>query len=264
MADVSSARSFLTSGSAYDGFMGRYSLPLAAAFADTAAVTSGQSALDVGCGPGALTQVLCDRLGASSVSALDPSPPFVAECEARNPGATVREGRAEAMPFADDSFDRSLAQLVLHFVAEPAQAASEFHRVLRPGGVAAACVWDFTEGMEMLRLFWDSALTLDPEAPDEARTLRFGREGEIVELFTDAGFEDVTETTLEVESAYSGFDDLWTGFLAGVGPAGSYCTSLEEAQRTALREDLFHRLGAPEGGFTLRAKARCARGVATA
>jgi SAM-dependent methyltransferase len=174
----------------------------------------------------------------------------------------VSEGRAEALPFDDGSFDCVLAQLVLHFVAQPGQAASEFHRVLRPGGVAAACVWDFAEGMEMLRLFWDSALALDPDAPDEARTLHFGREGEMVQLFTEAGFRDVTETTLVVESAYSGFEDLWVGFLAGVGPAGSYCVSLDRARQSALRDDLFRRLGAPEGGFTLRAKARCALGVA--
>src|SRR3954447_14758469 len=164
-----SARSFLATGRAYDGFMGRYSRPLAVAFADHAGLPAGRTALDVGCGPGALTGVLVDRLGAGAVSAFDPSPPFVAECAARHPGVDVREGRVEAIPFDDAGFDGALAQLVLHFVPEPAQAGRELRRVLRPGGVAAACVWDFAEGMQMLRHFWDAALVIDPHAPDEAR-----------------------------------------------------------------------------------------------
>ena len=132
------ARSFLASGQAYDRFMGRYSRPLAARFADFAGVAAGHSVLDVGCGPGALTAVLVDRLGADRVSAFDPSPPFAAECKARHPGVTVREGHAEQMPFDDAGFDIALAQLVLHFVTDPARCAQEFGRVLRPGGVAAA------------------------------------------------------------------------------------------------------------------------------
>lgn len=260
MDSVDGARSFLATGQAYDSFMGRYSRPLASEFTDTAGVIPGQSALDVGCGPGALTGVLVDRLGAGSVSAVDPSPPFVAECSARHPGITIRQGQAEAIPFGDASFDCVLAQLVLHFVTDPGQAASEFLRVLRPGGIAAACVWDFAEGMQMLRLFWDAALQIDPAAPDEAQTMRFGREGEIAQLLVSAGFRDVTETTLDVHSVYLEFEELWSGFLAGIGPAGTFCLSLTEEQRGALRAELFHRLGSPTGAFSLAAKARCAYG----
>ena len=260
MDETASSRSFLASGNAYDGFMGRYSRPLAIAFADAVGVANGHTALDVGCGPGALTGVLVDRLGASAVSAFDPSPPFVAECAARHPGVIVRAGRAEAVPSDDARFDYVLAQLVLHFVDDPQQVAHEFLRVARPGGVAAACVWDFAEGMEMLRLFWDSALQIDPKAPDEAQTLRFGQRGEIAELLTSAGFLEVVETTFDVESTYTGFDELWSGFLAGIGPAGSFCMSLTEPQRTALRDDLFLRCGSPSGAFTLSARARCAHG----
>jgi ubiquinone/menaquinone biosynthesis C-methylase UbiE len=260
MESPEGARSFLATGAAYDTFMGRYSRSLAAAFADAAGVAPGQSVVDVGCGPGALTGVLVDRVGAGRVSAFDPSPPFVAECAARYPGVTVREGRAEDFPFDDSGFDCALAQLVLHFVTDPVRCAREFRRVLRPGGVAAACVWDFAEGMEMLRLFWDAALVVDPAAPDEARTLRFGRDGEIGDWLVAAGFRHVTETTLDVSSTYASFEELWDGFLAGIGPAGSYCVSLAEKQRAALREELFHRLGSPGGSFSLAAKARCASG----
>jgi ubiquinone/menaquinone biosynthesis C-methylase UbiE len=260
MVAADGARSFLTTGQAYDRFMGRYSRSLAAAFADAAGVSAGQSVLDIGCGPGALTGELVARLGVSQVSALDPSPPFVAECATRYPGVLVREGRAEDIPFDEARFDCVLAQLVLHFVTDPPRCARELRRVLRPDGVAAACVWDFSEGMQMLRLFWDAALAIDPTAPDEARTLRFGREGEIAEWLFTAGFSDVTETTLDVSSSYSSFEELWEGFLAGIGPAGSYCVSLTEDQRIALREELFHRVGSPTGTFSLVAKARCASG----
>lgn len=265
MEPVEGARSFQVTGQAYDGFMGRYSRPLAAVFADAVGVGAGSGAggpvaLDVGCGPGALTQLLVERLGAGAVAALDPSPPFVAECAARHPGVDVRLGRAEAIPFDDASFDYALAQLVLHFVSDADAVVAELRRVLRPGGVAAACVWDFAEGMQLLRLFWDSALAVDCDAPDEARTLRFGREGEITGLLDAAGFADVTETMLEVETTYGDFDELWSGFLAGIGPAGAYCVAATDPQRAAIRDELFHRLGSPAASFTLAATARCASG----
>jgi SAM-dependent methyltransferase len=266
MDEVEGARTFLRSGQAYDGFMGRYSRPLAPLFADAAGVRAGQTALDVGCGPGALTTELVHRLGADRVTAVDPSPPFAAACTERLPGVDVRVARAEELPFADGGpdagFDAVLAQLVLHFVGEPERAAAEFRRVLRPGGTAAACSWDFAHGMEMLRRFWDSALAVDPTAPDEAQVLRFGRPGELSGLLRGAGFTDVTETTLEVSSRYRDFEDLWAGFTAGIGPAGSYLSGLDGPRQTLLREDLFRRLGSPPDGFTLAAVARCAVGHA--
>lgn len=260
MDPVDGARSFQTSAEAYDAFMGRYSRPLAVLFADAAGLTEGLRALDVGCGPGALTGVLVDRLGAGEVSACDPSPTFVSECAARHRGADVRPGRAEAIPFEDAAFDHALAQLVLHFVSDPAQAAREFRRVLRPGGVVSACMWDDAEGMQMLRHFWDAALTVSPQAPDETRTVRFGREGEMTHLFDAAGFEDLTETTLSVTSSYTDFDELWSGFLAGIGPVGSYCLSLPENTRADVRAEMFERLDSPSGSFSLAAVARSASG----
>ncbi|MFM2077908.1 MAG: hypothetical protein RJA49_1798, partial [Actinomycetota bacterium] len=233
---------------------------LSAEFADLAGVTEGQTVLDVGCGPGALTELLVDRVGAASVAAFDPSPPFVAECAARCPGVDVRAGRAEEIPFEDGRFDRALAQLVLHFVADPAQAARELRRVLRPDGVFAACVWDFADGMEMLRAFWDAALAVDREAPDEARLLRFGGVGEIATLLEDAGFADIVETTITVSSSYVDFAELWSGFLNGIGPAGAYLLTLDDDGRAAVRDAMFDRVGSPAGSFTLGAVARYASG----
>jgi SAM-dependent methyltransferase len=256
--DVEGARTFAVAGQTYDSFMGRYSVPLAEPFADAAGVSAGDTALDVGCGPGALTGVLVSRLGPNAVYACDPSPPFRDACAARHPGVVVELGRAESIPFEDHIVDHALAQLVLHFVSDPRQAATEMARVVQPGGSVAACVWDFADGMEMLRGFWDAALSIDPDAPDEARTLRFGRPGEIAELFASVALEDVVESTLSVASTYASFDKLWDGFLAGVGPAGAYCVSLGDEDRERLRTALFVRCGSPDGPLTLGAVARCA------
>lgn len=258
MDDVEGARTFAVQGATYDAYMGRYSVPLAEQFADAAGVAPGSSALDVGCGPGALTGVLVARLGPSAVFACDPSPPFCEACAARHPGVVVQPGRAEAIPFEDDVVDHVLAQLVLHFVSDPVAAAREMARVARPGGTVAACVWDFEGGMEMLRAFWDAASSVAEDVPDEARTLRFGRQGEIAELFDATGLEDVVESTLGVTSTYASFDELWNGFLAGVGPAGAYCVSRGEQDRARLRRALYDRCGAPGGPLTLGARARCA------
>lgn len=260
MDDVEGVRTFGVAGATYDAFMGRYSRPLAPLFVDAAGVERGVTALDVGCGPGALTSVLVHRLGAEAVAACDPAIGFVTECATRHPGVRVELGRAESIPFETGRFDHAMAQLVLHFVSDPDRAAGEMMRVVRPGGCVSACVWDFEDGMEMLRRFWDAALEVDPAAPDEARTLRFGRPGEIADLFVAAGVLDVVETTLSVSSTYADFDELWNGFLAGVGPAGAYCVSLDDAGRAALRAALYARLGEPSGTIALNAVARCAVG----
>jgi SAM-dependent methyltransferase len=260
MSTADGARAFLTSGEDYDRFMGRYARPLARPFADAVGVGTAGTALDAGCGPGALTAELVERLGADAVCAFDPSAPFVADCAKRNPGVDVRAGRCEAIPFEDRRFDFVLAQLVFHFVSDPAMALREMRRVAAEGGTVGACVWDLAAEMQMLRTFWDSALALNPAAPDEARTLRFGREGELAELFAGAGLQRIVETTLDVECSYADFDDLWAGFLAGIGPAGTYCVALPEAERADVRAELYRRLGEPSGSFTLAAKARAVHG----
>jgi SAM-dependent methyltransferase len=214
--------------------------------------------LDVGCGPGALTGVLIDRC--DHVAACDPSPPFVEACAARFPQADVRGGRAEAIPFGDDEFDAALAQLVLHFVSDPPTAAAEMARVVRPGGTVAACVWEAPDGMEMLHHFREAAAVVDPAAPLGQDRLRFGAAGEIVDLLVGAGLVDVVETTITVATTYSAFDELWAGFLAGIGPHGAYCAALPDATRAAVRDELFARLGRPAGAFSLRGTARCGRG----
>ncbi len=239
---------------AYDRFMGRYSRLLADEFARAAGVAAEERVVDVGCGTGALTGVLAGLVGPELVAAVDPSEPFVAECRARVPGADVRVGPAEALPFADDSFDRALAQLVFHFVGDQAASVAEMARVTRPGGGVAACVWDFTGGMTMLRAYWDAAREVDPDAPDEVG--RFGgRPGELAALWRDAGLRDLVDGSLGVSSRYEDFDELWQTFLGGAGPAGVHVASLDESRRDALREALYRRVGSSEGSFELGARA---------
>jgi ubiquinone/menaquinone biosynthesis C-methylase UbiE len=255
-----SAVSFDVAGTAYDRFMGRYSHELAPAFIEFACIEPGMCVVDVGCGPGALSERLARVVGAEQVGAVDPSEPFVAACRERVPGADVRRGGAEELPFETDSFDAAIAQLVVNFMRDPLAGASEMHRVARPGGVVAACTWDYGDGMEMLRLFWAAARTLDDAAPDEGRTMRYRSTEELDELWREVGMNEVETGYLTVETTYSGFDDLWEPFTFGVGPAGSYCAALEPAQREELRERLREKVGSPTGSFTLAARACAVRG----
>jgi ubiquinone/menaquinone biosynthesis C-methylase UbiE len=251
---------FEVEADAYSAFMGRYSEPLADVFVQWAGVGPGRRALDVGCGPGALTEHLAGRVGAEQVAAIDPSELFVQACAARVPGADVRAAGGERLPWEDDAFDAVLSQLAVNFMADPPQGVSEMRRVAKPSGVVAACVWDH-ERMEMLRTFWDSALVLDPDAPTEAKRMRFGTPDELRELWTEAGLERVVTDSLEVTEEYESFDDYWEPFTAGVGPGGSYCVSLDDDARQALRGECRRRLGDPPGAFALRARAWAVRGT---
>lgn len=249
---------FTATGEAYDLFMGRYSGPLAGQFAGFAGAAPGQRALDIGCGPGALTSELVRLLGAGAVAACDPSERFVAVCRERNPGVEVRPGAAEAIPFEAATFDLALSQLVLFFVADAGAAAAEAVRVLRPGGTVAACVW---QGMEMLAAFAEVATGLDPAAPADLRAMRLGREGELAQWLEQAGCGEVVEATLVAPSTYRDFDELWAGFLTGVGPAAGYLVRQSPQRQQALHDALHERLGSPTGAFTLGATARAGRGV---
>jgi SAM-dependent methyltransferase len=240
--------------------MGRYSRELAPRLADFAAIEPGSRALDVGCGPGALTAELVRRVGADSVIAADPSESFVAACAESVPGADVRVASAESLPWPDDSVDAALAQLVVNFLEHPAAGVIEMCRLVRPGGTVSACTWDYSDGMRMLRTFWDAALALDPEAPDEGRTMRYQDPHDLAALWRETRLEEVETTPLEVEAEYRSFDDFWEPFLSGTGPGGAYCTSLSPKRQLALREECCRRLGDPRGPFALPARAWAVRG----
>ena len=249
--------SFEVAADAYDGYMGRYSAPLAPQLADFARVGRGQRVLDVGCGPGALTGELVARLGAESVAAVDPSESFVEAARARHPGVDVRHASAEELPFADGEFDAALAQLVVHFMTDPVAGLREMARVTRPGGVVAACVWDFAGARGPVTLMWTAAKELDAASEDESQ-LAGARRGHLAELFAEAGLQDVSEAELAVRDDMT-FEEWWAPFTSGVGPGGSYVAGLDADRREALRERC--RALAPTP-FAIDAAAWAASGVA--
>jgi len=251
--------SFAVGADAYDRFMGRYSEPLAPRLADFAEVAAGQRALDVGCGPGALTAELVRRLGPAAVAAVDPSESFVAAAQDRYPGVGVVRGAAEHLPFGDRAFDAVLAQLVVHFMEEPVVGLREMARVTREDGVVAACVWDHAGGQGPLGLFWKAARALDPGVEDESQ-LAGAREGHLTELLRAAGLNEIRERGLSVSVEHPSFDDWWEPFTTGVGPAGSYAAGLDATPQARLRERCREML--PAAPFVVTALAWTARGLA--
>ncbi len=247
---------FNVGADSYARFMGRFSEPLAGQFAELADVRAGQRVLDVGCGPGALTAQLVQRLGSGAVAAIDPSASFVAAIRARFPQIDVQRGVAERLPFADGSFDATLAQLVVHFMTDPVAGLAEMARVTRPGGLVAACVWDHAGGAGPLATFWQAVHDLDPGARGEAG-LAGAREGHLAELCEAAGLHHSEPGSLTVEIRFATFADWWEPFTLGVGPAGAYVRQLDQAQREALQARCAHLL--PPAPFHLAATAWCVR-----
>jgi SAM-dependent methyltransferase len=243
---------FEVGADSYARFMGRFSEPLAVQFAELADVRAGQRALDVGCGPGALTAQLVQRLGSGAVSAIDPSAAFVEAIRDRFPKIGVQRGVAERLPFADGTFDAALAQLVVHFMTDPAAGLAEMARVTRPGGLVAACVWDHAGGAGPLAAFWQAVHDLDPSARDEAG-LPGARQGQLADLCAAAGLRHIEPGSLTVEIWFATFTDWWEPFTLGVGPAGAYVSQLDQAQRDELRTRCAQLL--PSAPFHLSASA---------
>ena len=248
--------SFDVTADAYARFMGRFSEPLAAEFSRWAGVRPGDRALDVGCGPGALTARLVETVGAGAVSAIDPSEPFVRACRDRFPDVDVRAAAAESLPFAAQTFDVVLAQLVVHFMREPVAGLSEMARVTRPGGIVATCVWDHSGDRGPLSGFWTAVHDLDPAAPGEA-SLVGAREGELAEISRRAGLKDIESGLVTVRVHCRDFDDWWEPFTLGVGPAGSYVAALDPPARESLGQHYAGML--PRGPFDVVASAWAVR-----
>jgi SAM-dependent methyltransferase len=245
---------FDVAADSYARFMGRFSEPLAEQFVELAGVRPGQEALDVGCGPGALTAQLVQRLGADAVTAIDPSAPFVEAIHGRLPGVEVHLGAAEHLPFPDRQFDCVLAQLVVAFMSDPVDGLREMGRVTRSGGVVAASVWDHQGGRSPLTPFWRAVHGIVPDTPDES-SRPGAREGQLAELATSAGLSVTQFTDLTVTVQFPSFADWWEPYTLGVGPAGAYVASLTSQQRDALRARCEELL--PGSPFELTASAWC-------
>ena len=184
------AETFRASADAYDHWVGRYGRSLAEAFIEFAGVQPGARALDIGCGPGALTAALAERVGVDNIWAVDPSGPFVEACRSRLPGVEVAVAAAEELPFADGAFDIVLSQLVVNFMDDAEAGVREMTRVTRPGGIVASCVWDYAGEMTLMRAFWDAAREVEPERAalaDEGAVMRPASEEELAELWSARG-----------------------------------------------------------------------------
>lgn len=253
---------FDVAGEAYGRFMGRYSEPLGAVFADWVGVRHGDRVLDVGCGPGALTAALIDRIGVANVAAVEPSAPFVESVRGRFPDLDVHNSPAEQLPFGDDLFDATMAQLVVHFMQDPVTGLAEMARVTRRDGRVAACVWDLAGDRSPISPFWAAVHRLDPLAADESK--RAGaRKGDLADLAAQAGLSEIESTELTVTVAHPSVEEWWEPFTLGVGPAGDYVASLDEFGRAALRDECRAGLGAVgDGPFEVTAVAWAIRGRA--
>jgi SAM-dependent methyltransferase len=254
-------------GVAYEPFVGRWSRAVAREFVEWLAPAPRATWLDVGCGTGALTQVVFAAAAPRRVLAIDAARGFIA-CAAANvtdarAGFAVADARA--LPVADASLDLAVSALALNFVPEPARATAEMARVVRPGGTVAAYVWDYADGMQFLRLFWEVATALDPAAGelDEGRRFPICQPGALMALFRGAGLEVVETCGIEVPTRFRDFDDFWQPFLGGQGPAPGYVERLDGPSRQRLREALRAALqprADEAGAVALRARAWAVRG----
>lgn len=254
-------------GSAYERYVGRWSRLVARDFLAWLDVPAGRRWLDVGCGTGALSQTVLERGAPSTLVGIDTSAGFVnhARDHISDPRASFRVGDAQALPFEDAAFDAAVSGLVLNFVPDPARMVGAMRRVVKPGGVVAAYVWDYAGEMQLMRYFWDAAAALDPAARDLAEGLRFPlcRPGPLAELARAAALDEVETWSLDVPTTFRDFDDYWTPFLGGQGPAPAYCMSLSEERRTALREAIRAALPIrPDGGIALIARVWAMKGRA--
>jgi SAM-dependent methyltransferase len=255
-------------GAQYESFVGRWSRHVAEQFVEWLNPADGSAWLDIGCGTGALTATILARTAPASVVASDLSADFVAHASA---GLADRRvvflvADAGALPLPAARADVVVSGLLLNFLPDPAAAVGELRRVARPGATVAAYVWDYADGMQPIRAFWDAAIELAPGARELDEAVRFPlcAPDPLERLFRDAGLQDVSLQTIDAEAAFRDFDDYWTPFLSGVGPAPGYCAGLPEDQREALRALLRARLSPGGGALTMNARAFAVRGTVPA
>jgi len=254
-------------GDAYEAYMGRWSRPLAREFAGWLRAPAAGHWLEFGCGTGALTAAILEQCAPASVVACDPAEPLVAHARRSLGGerASFVVADAAGLPRRDGGFDAVVSGLVLNFVPEPTRVLAAVRERLRPGGTAAACVWDYAEGMEFLRVFWDEAVALDPRAAalDEGARFPLCREPALGALFREAGFAGVETGAVGIDTDFAAFEDYWAPFLRGTGPAPGYVAGLDDGAREALRWRLERRLPADrDGRIRLRARAWAVKGTA--
>jgi SAM-dependent methyltransferase len=251
---------------AYERFMGRWSRGLAPLLVRFAGVRDGDTVLDVGSGTGALAAAVAKIAPSSRIVGIDPAAPYVTVAQSQQGSALIgfEVGDAQHMRFATATFDRTLSLLVVNFIPDARKALGEMTRVTKSKGTVAAAVWDYGEGMEMLRAFWDEAVALQPAvAAKDERNMPFCRRGELAALWREQGLKDVVEEGLTIETRFASFDDFWGPFLEKQGPAGAYTAALAPSDREALRLRLRRRLlgAGADQAILMHARAWAVRGT---
>ena len=258
--------SWFADGDAYEHYVGRWSKPVGQMFLDWLSLPPSLVWVDVGCGTGALARTVLDRVKPSRVIGVEPSEGFLrfARENVRDSDAEFRQGRAEALPLESGEADVAVSGLVLNFVPDKERALGEMRRIVKPGGTIASYVWDYAGEMQLMRYFWSAAAELFPEGAerDEGTLFPICKPEPLAELFRKAGLTAVETSALDAPTIFSDFEDYWSPFLRGQGPAGAFCVSLSEVDRGRLRERLHEALPSePDGTIHLVARAWAVRGT---
>jgi SAM-dependent methyltransferase len=253
-------------GAAYEAYMGRWSRLVAREFLAWLAVAPNRRWLDVGCGTGVLSQAILGHTQPAGIQSIDRAPGFVAFArqQVRDPRVRFDVADAQHLAVEPEAYDAVVAGLMLNFAPQPDQVVGEMRRAARAGAAVAAYVWDYAGSMQILRHFWDAAATLNPQAfeLDEGRRFPLCQPQPLADLFRSAGLRDVEARAIDIATDFRDFDDYWSPFLGGQGPAPSYIMALPEQQRLALRERLRQSLPvAPDGTIPLVARAWAVRGI---
>jgi len=246
-------------GSPYERYIGRWSRQVAPQFLSWLGIAPGRRWLDVGCGTGALCAAIVDACAPSSVSGVEPSAGFRAlAAKSLGDRVALHDGSAASVPLGDRSVDVTVSGLVLNFVPDLPAALAEMRRVTSPGGTIAAYVWDYAGRMELIRWFWDMASELDPKAAELHEGVRFPlcNPDALMAEFRKAGLREPKTVPIDVPTDFASFDDYWSPFLGGQGPAPAYAMALPEEARNRLRERLLARMPvASDGSLGLIARA---------
>ncbi len=253
------------SGNLYESYVGRWSRHVAREFLTWLKIPKDKDWLDVGCGTGALAGITLQQNSPHRVKGFDPSASFIgyAKANVSHPHVSFESGDAHHLAVASASFDVAVSGLVLNFLAQPLRAVGEMARVVRPDGTVAAYVWDYADKMELIRYFWDAAVMLDPTALalHEGHRFPLCHPEPLAELFVQAGLRSVEVKAIDVPTVFRDFEDYWSPFLDGQGPAPSYCVSLSSEHRNALRDRIQADLPvAANGSVTLVARVWAVRG----
>lgn len=260
------AQDVWASGVAYDPYVGRWSRLVARQFIEWLAIPAGRLWLDVGCGTGALTQmILCEAMP-GHVHGVDAAPDYLdfARQQTDDARATFQLGDAQSLPTDTAAFHATVSGLMLNFLPRPEQAVAEMARATQAGGVVAAYVWDYAGRMQFMRHFWNAAAANDPAAAalDEGTRFPLCQPGALATLFQAAGLSRVETRAIDVWTVFRDFDDYWLPFLGGQGPAPSYLTALDETARAVLRERIRAALPfAGDGTIPLVARAWAVRAI---